>query len=73
MKKRTNPYELIYTTYNKRKKDSIAAIQPLSRSYFKILEIDSDKKIVWTYDNYRAHHFQILTTNGKQHRGIPLK
>jgi hypothetical protein len=39
----------------------------------KILEIDSEKKIVWTYDNYRAHHFQILTTNGKQHRGIPLK
>ena len=39
----------------------------------KIFEIDSEKKIVWTYDNYRAHHFQILTTNGKQHRGIPLK
>ena len=39
----------------------------------KILEIDSEKKIVWTYDNYRAHHFQILTTNGKQHGGIPLK
>ena len=39
----------------------------------KIFEIDSEKKIVWTYDNYRAHHFQILTTNGKQHGGIPLK
>ena len=39
----------------------------------KIFEIDSEKKIVWTYNNYRAHHFQILTTNGKQHRGIPLK
>ena len=42
MKKKTNPYELIYTTYNKRKKDSIANIQPLSRSYFKILEIDNN-------------------------------
>lgn len=53
MKKRTNPYELIYTTYNKRKRDSIANIQPLSRSYFKILEINnkiplinSDKNII---------------------------
>lgn len=46
MKKRTNPYELIYTTYNKRKKDSIADIQPLSRSYFKILEIDNNIPLI---------------------------
>ena len=46
MKKKTNPYELIYTTYNKRKKDSIADIQPLSRSYFKILEIDNNIPLI---------------------------
>lgn len=46
MKKRTNPYELIYTTYNKRKKESIANIQPLSRSYFKIFEIDNNIPLI---------------------------
>ncbi|MDO5980763.1 hypothetical protein [Flavivirga spongiicola] len=39
----------------------------------KIFELDSDKNMVWTYDNYRAHHFQILTTNGKPIKGTPLK
>ena len=40
MKKIGNPYELIYTTYNKRKKnDSISIYIPISRSYFKIWEI----------------------------------
>jgi 23S rRNA U2552 (ribose-2'-O)-methylase RlmE/FtsJ len=51
MKKRTNPYELIYTTYNKRKKDSIADIKPLSRSYFKILEIDNKIPLIHKKDN----------------------
>jgi hypothetical protein len=39
----------------------------------KIFEVNPEKKIVWTYDNYRAHHFQILTTNGKKLKGKPLK
>ena len=39
----------------------------------KIFEVNPEKKIVWTYDNYRAHHFQILTTNGKKLKGRPLK
>ncbi len=31
----------------------------------KLFEVTRDKKIVWTYEGpYRAHHFQILTTNG---------
>jgi len=51
MKKRTNPYELIYTTYNKRKKDSIADIQPLSRSYFKILEINNKIPLIKSKKN----------------------
>ena len=40
MKKIGNPYELIYTTYNKkRKNDSISNYVPISRSYFKMWEI----------------------------------
>jgi 23S rRNA U2552 (ribose-2'-O)-methylase RlmE/FtsJ len=40
MKKIGNPYELIYTTYNKkRKNDSISQYIPISRSYFKMWEI----------------------------------
>jgi 23S rRNA U2552 (ribose-2'-O)-methylase RlmE/FtsJ len=40
MKKIGNPYELIYTTYNKKKRnDSISLYSPISRSYFKLWEI----------------------------------
>jgi len=40
VKKIGNPYELIYTTYNKRRKnDSISSYMPISRSYFKLWEI----------------------------------
>ena len=39
----------------------------------KMFEVNRDKSIVWTYENYRAHHFQILTTNGKTLKGKPLK
>jgi len=40
MKKIGNPFELIYTTYNKkRKNDSISLYTPISRSYFKMWEI----------------------------------
>jgi len=40
MKKIGNPYELIFTTYNKkRKNDSISKYIPISRSYFKMWEI----------------------------------
>ncbi len=39
----------------------------------KIFEVDLNKNIVWTYNNFRAHHFQILTTNGKPIKGTPLK
>ncbi len=32
----------------------------------KLFEVTKEKKIVWTYEGpHRAHHFQILTTNGK--------
>lgn len=40
IKKIGNPFELIYTSYHKKKKkDSISNYQPISRSYFKMWEI----------------------------------
>jgi hypothetical protein len=40
----------------------------------KLLEVTPEKKIVWTFEGpYRAHHFQILTTNGKALEGAPLR
>ena len=40
----------------------------------KLFEVTRDKKIVWTYEGpHRAHHFQILTTNGKPLEGTPLR
>ncbi len=39
----------------------------------KLFEIDKKKKLVWSYNGYRVHEFQILTTNGTKHTGIPLK
>ncbi len=39
----------------------------------KLLEVDRDKNIVWTYSGHKAHHFQIITTNGKPLKGAPLK
>jgi hypothetical protein len=39
----------------------------------RMFEVDKNKKIVWTYKGYRAHEFQILSTNGKKLKGNPLK
>ncbi len=40
----------------------------------KLFEVTPDKKIVWTYEGpHRAHHFQILTTNGNPIEGKPLR
>ena len=39
----------------------------------KLLEVNRDKKIVWSYSGHNAHHFQILTTNGIPLKGTPLK
>lgn len=41
-----------------------------------MVEVTPDHRIVWTSDHPMAagvHHFQILTTNGKPERGMPLK
>lgn len=40
----------------------------------KLFEVNGDKELVWSYEGpYRAHHFQILTTNGKPIEGKPLR
>jgi len=42
----------------------------------KLLEVNRDKKIVWTYSNNQKtgiHHFQIVTTNGEKLDGPALK
>jgi len=39
----------------------------------KLFEITPAKQIVWKYEVYGAHEFQILTTNGKPLKGQPLK
>ena len=39
----------------------------------KLFEVTREKKMVWKYEGHRAHHFQILTTNGKPIEGKPLK
>lgn len=42
----------------------------------KLIEVNRDKKIVWTYTNSKnasIHHFQILDTNGVAISGMPLR
>ena len=39
IKKNTNPYEIIYITNKRHRKYSISTYEPLSRSYFKMVEI----------------------------------
>lgn len=39
----------------------------------KLLEVDKAKNVIWNYEGYNAHHFQILTTNGKPVKRKPLK
>ena len=39
LKKRTNPFELVYTQENSECPPSISVLKPLSRSYFKMVEI----------------------------------
>ena len=46
MKKIANPYELVYTSYNNKRKDSIADYKPISRSFFKLWEIDKKFNII---------------------------
>ena len=61
MKKIGNPYELIYTTYNKkRKNDSISQHIPISRSYFKMWEIFYNFDLFKNFNMYNEHIFAHL-------------
>lgn len=42
IKKFTNPYEMIYITNKKRRQFSVSLYEPLSRSYFKMLEMSKE-------------------------------
>jgi len=61
MKKIGNPYELIYTTYNKkRKNDSISLYIPISRSYFKMWEIFNNYDFFKYFPNKNKYIFAHL-------------
>ena len=61
MKKIGNPYELIYTTYNKkRKNDSISQHIPISRSYFKMWEIFYNFDLFKHFNMNDSHVFSHL-------------
>lgn len=61
MKKIGNPYELIYTTYHRKKKnDSISKYIPLSRSYFKMWEIYNNYPILQNFPLNIPFHFAHL-------------
>lgn len=61
MKKIGNPYELIYTTYNKkRKNDSISQHIPISRSYFKMWEIFYNFDLFKNFNMHTEHTFAHL-------------
>jgi 23S rRNA U2552 (ribose-2'-O)-methylase RlmE/FtsJ len=61
MKKIGNPYELIYTSYNKkRKNDSISSYIPISRSYFKLWEIFYNFELFKDFGNEQSFIFSHL-------------
>ncbi len=61
MKKIGNPYELIYTTYHRKKKnDSISKYIPLSRSYFKMWEIYNNYPILQKFPLNSKFYFAHL-------------
>lgn len=58
---------IVITSYAGGRKDSDAP---------KLIEVDRDKNVVWTYSNGEKvgiHHFQILSTNGAELSGSALK
>ncbi len=44
-----------------------------AQSGIKIFEVNRKKEMVWSYSGHKAHHFQILTTNGKPIKGVAKK
>lgn len=60
LKKKTNPYELVYTQDNSSCPSSVSIVKPLSRSYFKMIEIlqvaKFFEKLPKTTQNIRSAH-----------------
>lgn len=56
-KKITNPYEYVFLSWNRRSSRSVAARQPLSRSYFKMIEM-------WVSLNFTDILHPLVTPNG---------
>ena len=58
---------IVITSYAAGRKD---------RNAPKLIEVNRDKKVVWTYkdgEQSGIHHFQIIDTNGERLPGLPLK
>ncbi|MDX1564181.1 MAG: PQQ-binding-like beta-propeller repeat protein [Phycisphaeraceae bacterium] len=51
----------------------IASYGARGKNRIKMFEITRDKKLIWSQKKYKAHHFQILATDGKPIEGPPLK
>ena len=61
IKKIINPYELIYITNKKFRYKSIAKVEPLSRSYFKIIEIAHLYLLKYNNNSYLDRYSKIKT------------
>lgn len=56
--------------------NTVIASYGIGADQTKLLEVSSDKKMVWTYSDpgkNGIHHFQILDTNGQPLEGTPLR
>ena len=59
-KKITNPYEYIFLSWNRRSSRSVSTRQPLSRSYFKLIEL-------WTSMGFTAALQDLVIRDGGLH------
>ena len=65
-KKITNPYEYIFLSWNRRSSRSVASRQPLSRSYFKMVELWMNLKLS---DEFRKIGTNIYTAHAAEGPG----
>lgn len=53
--------------------NTVIASYGAKKDGIKLFEVDKNKHIVWSYKGYNVHDFQVLTTNEKRIKGLPLK